>query len=110
MAELTRDNLAQQDLHLLLAKVDLSALNNCRLFVTGCTGFMGYWLLLAIDCLNQQGAEIEVTAVSRSSKRFFERYPIFSEAAWLTLIDSDISDLELVEQPFDYVIHGATDT
>jgi dTDP-glucose 4,6-dehydratase len=102
--------LAQQDLHLLLANVDLSALNNCRLFVTGCTGFIGYWLLLAIDCLNQQGAEIKVTAVSRSSKRFFARYPIFSKAAWLTLIDSDISALEVVEQPFDYLIHGATDT
>lgn len=110
MAELTQDQLAQQDLHLLLAKVDLSSLQNCRLFVTGCSGFIGYWLLLAIDCLNQQGAEIEVTAVSRSSKRFYERYPIFSKAGWLTLIDSDISDIELVEQSFDYLIHGATDT
>jgi dTDP-glucose 4,6-dehydratase len=110
MAEVTQDQLAQQDLHLLLANVDLSSLNNCSLFVTGCTGFIGYWLLLAIDCLNQRGADIEVTAVSRSSERFFAHYPLFSKAAWLTLIDSDIADLELVQQRFDYLIHGATDT
>lgn len=105
-----RDRLAQADLFRVLPHADLSELTNSRVFLTGCTGFIGYWVLMAITCLNEQGSNIRVTAISREPEQFYERHPCFAEVDWLRLIQADVRSFEFFNEPFDYVIHGATDT
>ncbi len=104
------DRLAQADLFRVLPHADLSQLTNSHIFVTGCTGFIGYWLLMTIACLNQQGSNIRVTGISRAPEQFYDRHPCFANVGWLKLTQADVRSFEFLNEPFDYVIHGATDT
>lgn len=110
-AKLSRvDEMVMADFQRLAAHVDLSQLHHSHIFVTGCTGFIGYWLLMAIRYLNQQGSEIRVTGISRDPKAFYQRHPGFAGIDWLKLRQADVSTFELREEQFDYIIHAATDT
>lgn len=104
------DELVEADINLLLSRVDLSALSGKRLFVTGCTGFMGYWILMSIHCLNIKGFNIHVTGISRNPELFYQRHPFFLNKPWLQLDLGEIRDFALSYGPYDYVIHGAMDT
>ncbi len=106
----TVDEMVLADFQRLAVHVDLSQLNHSHIFVTGCTGFIGYWLLMAIRYLNQQGSEIRVTGISRDPKAFYQRHPGFAGIDWLKLHQADVSSFELGEEQFDYIIHAATDT
>lgn len=104
------ETLVREDLNQLLSRIDLSALSDCKILASGCTGFIGYWLLMAIDCLNQGGANIRFTAISRDPAAFLQRHPVFADAKWLRFIETDISDYQPLKTDFDYCIHAATDT
>ncbi|WP_460044944.1 NAD-dependent epimerase/dehydratase family protein [Pseudomonas sp. S2_H01] len=83
-----------------------------HLLITGATGFFGKWLLAVIAGMNARGAEIAVTAVSRSPERFLAQYPLYRDVAWVTWLEGDVRALapvKLVRAP-DLILHAATDT
>lgn len=94
----------------LLDQYPLPELNGKRLFLTGGTGFVGYWLLMTIAQLNARGAQISVVALSRNPVRFLDRYPEFKVAAWLQFIHGDVRSYPFPIGKFDLFIHGASDT
>lgn len=100
---------ACSDLGVLLEKHPLPELAGIRLFATGCTGFFGYWLLAALECLNQNGQAIEVVALSRDPHAFLDRHPEFRHLPWLSFARGDVVNFDLPGGRFDGVIHGATD-
>lgn len=104
------DELVAQDLKRVLKKVDLSELYNSHILASGCTGFIGYWLLMAVRELNLHGADIRVTATSRYPEAFLQRHPEFAAAEWLHLLKTDIRYFAPHEGDYDYCIHAATDT
>lgn len=83
---------------------------NLRLFVTGGTGFLGYWLLSALDFLNARGREIEVVALSRSPEGFIGRHPVFKMCKWLSWQHGDIETYDFPSGQFSAIIHGATES
>lgn len=101
---------ACSDLGVLLERVPLPELSGIRLFATGCTGFFGYWLLAALECLNRQGQAIEVVALSRNPQAFLLRHPEFRGLPWLSFVTGDVTNFRLPDGRFDAVIHGATDS
>ena len=101
---------ALRDLHALLDRLPLPELRDTRIFATGCTGFVGYWLLSAIECLNRRGQDIEVIALSRDPGTFLTRFPEFANRPWLVPWAGDVVDFRLPEGRFDWIIHGASDT
>jgi dTDP-glucose 4,6-dehydratase len=109
-SELNVDELAQADINHLLKFVDFSVLSDKHLFVTGCTGFMGYWILMTIYCLNLKGFNIQVTGISRHPDQFYQRHPFFLTKKWLHLIKGEVRDFPLNNEVYDYVIHAAMDT
>lgn len=109
-SELNVDELAQADINHLLKFVDFSVLSDKHLFVTGCTGFMGYWILMTIYCLNLKGFNIQVTGISRHPDQFYQRHPFFLSKKWLHLIKGEVRDFPLKNEVYDYVIHAAMDT
>lgn len=112
-ASSSRETLMEQlmaDLSPLLDAYPLPELQGKHLFITGATGFMGYWLLLAIHCLNRSGTHIRVCALSRAPEAFLARCPECKSMDWLTWIQGDITDYTFPEERFDYLLHGATDT
>ena len=104
------DELVLADFERLAACVDLDQLSHRHIFMTGCTGFVGYWLLMAIYYLNQQGSEIRVTGISREPEAFYLRHPALAGLDWLKLHQADVTTFELQQDAFDYIIHAATDT
>jgi nucleoside-diphosphate-sugar epimerase len=90
-------------------RVDLAPLAGRHLFLTGCTGFVGGWLLSVLATLNRRGAGIHATLLSRSPDAFRARQPGLSSAAWLTVVAGDVTDgMPRLAYPINGVIHGAS--
>jgi dTDP-glucose 4,6-dehydratase len=98
------------DIARVLQLYPLPELAGKRIFMTGGTGFIGYWLLMTLAQLNAQGAYISVVVLSRNPSRFLQRYPEFNTATWLQFISGDVRDYPIPEGKFDLFIHGAADT
>jgi nucleoside-diphosphate-sugar epimerase len=87
------------------------ALAGRHLLLTGGTGFFGLWLLALLQQLNQQGAGIEVTVVSRNPARFLDAQPHYRDCAWLRWLTCDVRELqEIPGRPPDLILHAAADT
>jgi dTDP-glucose 4,6-dehydratase len=99
-----------KDINSILAGYPLDDLKDKRLLLTGATGFVGRWLLLAIKCLNDAGSAIKVIALSRNPEHFLKSFPEWEDVSWLTWISGDIRDFQYPTLPIDAIIHGATDT
>lgn len=110
LGEESPEILALNDFDWLFSLYPISELAGKRLFITGGTGFFGFWLLMAISCLNSTGANIIVTALSRNPQRFLERHPFFKQCKWLSFCHGDLVDYSPPSGHFDLFIHGATDT
>jgi len=104
------EQLAIADFERLFSLFPLSELNGKRLFITGGTGFIGFWLLMAISYLNMTGANITVVALSRDPDRFLSSHPFFKQCEWLSFCQGDVTDYLYPIGNFDLFIHGATDT
>lgn len=100
----------RQELAALLDAHPLPELAGKRIFLTGATGFVGYWLLIAFEVLNRSGANIHIQALSRDPEVFLRRHSAFKEVAWLHWTQGDVRRYTPPEGSFDAVIHGATDT
>lgn len=99
-----------RDFDPILSAFPLPELNGLRIFVTGGTGFVGYWLLLAFRWLNQHGAGIRVTVLSRDPERFLDVHPEHRSFPWLDWLQGDVKRYAFPPRPFDAFIHGAADT
>ncbi|VXC32147.1 NAD-dependent dehydratase [Pseudomonas sp. 8Z] len=81
-----------------------------HLLITGSTGFFGRWLLALLDLLNETGAAIRVTALSRQPEFFLHQVPRYRTANWLTMLKGDIKTFTLHGDSPDFLLHAATDT
>lgn len=81
-----------------------------HLLLTGATGFFGRWLLALIDLLNEQGAGIRVTGLSRQPETFLRRIPRYRATSWLTMIGGDVKTFTLPGDAPEFLLHAATDT
>ncbi|WP_229636074.1 NAD-dependent epimerase/dehydratase family protein [Pseudomonas syringae] len=97
----------------MLSKLKVSEeLTGKHLLITGITGFFGKWLLATLAALNQSGAGIEVTALSRSPQRFLAQYPEYARLDWLDWVEGDVQSPILLPSArvIDLILHAATDT
>jgi nucleoside-diphosphate-sugar epimerase len=104
--------LPQDDLDLVLSLTPefWSCFGGARLFMTGGTGFIGSWLLQALQRANDSlGCRIEVVVLSREPERARRQAPhIFTRPDTL-LVAGDISTFAAPTGRLDLCIHAATD-
>lgn len=93
-----------------LQHLNTAELSGKKLFITGGTGFFGFWLLSALALLNHQGAGISVTVLSRDPKRFLTKHPHFNNLEWLGFIQGNVRDFDFPLHRYDLLVHAATDT
>ena len=106
---MTQNKILMEDFASVANRYDFSALKNASVFITGSTGLLGSQLVLFFDYLNQtQNYGIKILALVRSKEKA-ER--VFSEAfERVCCVYGDVLHLPEIEEPVDYVIHGASVT
>lgn len=104
---------ALDDLQLIIDKTPCNvwdALRGQKIFITGGTGFVGCWLLEALIWANQElDLNLSVTVLSRNPDAFNAKAPHLATNRIIKLIKGDVSNLQSIVEPFDIVIHAATD-
>ena len=79
-------------------------LRNKKIFATGCTGFIGTWIIYSFLNANKKydlGAELH--CLTRNKKKNQEKFP------GVQFIEGDIETFDFPSGNFDFVIHGATE-
>ena len=83
--------------------------DTARIFITGGTGFFGKWLLHSfLWAKHEFGLKTSLTLLSRDPKRFLSQNPQFQDPS-IRFIAGDVLSFSPPEEPFDLIIHGATD-
>ena len=99
------------DLDAILAapQIDWDALRHGRLLLTGGTGFIGRWLLEALQQANDRlGLELRITVPSRQPETFRQRTVHLLANGKLTLVPLDLATAPPAGE-FTHIIHAATD-
>lgn len=99
------------DLDAILAapQIDWEALREGRLLLTGGTGFIGRWLLEALQQANDRlGLELRITIPSRRPEAFRQRAGHLLANGKLTLAPLDLATAPPAGE-FTHIIHAATD-
>lgn len=86
-------------------------LSESRLFVTGGTGFLGVWLVSTLLRANEtKKLGLAVTALTRSTARFAERFPELAANPNLQLVQGDVRFFHYPPGRFTHLVHAAVDT
>jgi UDP-glucuronate decarboxylase len=89
---------------------DWPTLAGKRIFMTGGTGFIGRWMLEAlVDAERRMGLGITMKVLTRDQAAFRAKAPHLFAHPGIELITGDVLKLEHDGEPYDYVIHAATD-
>jgi dTDP-glucose 4,6-dehydratase len=108
VSELLRD-----DLDNCLARTrDLwSELRDQRIFITGATGFFGYWLLETLLHANRElQLNTRVTILTRNAANLQQKSPQLACDPALEILTGDIRTFAFPSGEFSHVIHGATES
>jgi len=83
-------------------------LNGAKLFLTGCTGFLGIWLLESLLWAEKHlNIKLNATVLSRNSQKFCSSYPSLSTTSSIRFHDGDIRNYTFPPGNFSHFIHGA---
>ena len=87
----------------------LEPLCGAAIFLTGCTGFIGKWLVEALLCANDlMGLNCRLHLLTRSPQNFLQAMPHIAGRADLAIVAGSLLDTPESSFPaMDYVIHGA---
>lgn len=112
MGPISPDRVALLDANVdaLLPRLDLRKLHGQRIFITGGTGFFGLWLLTALRILRLRQVQVQACVLTRDPSAFLARYGQFRDQAWLDFVRGNVRDFTFPDQPFDLVLHAATET
>jgi dTDP-glucose 4,6-dehydratase len=82
-----------------------------RLFLTGCTGFFGAWMLESLAFCNRTlELNLSATVLSRDPEAFALKMPHLANEPAVQWLKGDIRTFSFPEGDFDYLLHGAGST
>lgn len=86
----------------------LAPLKNKSVYISGGSGFVGKWLIEAINYLNQHhNFNVHVTALSRTIRQQGHLHPQVFNKKHIDLIETDIKGLTTINRDVSYVVHLA---
>ncbi len=97
-----------QDLRIAVdATCDIEKLCGCSVLITGATGLIGSFLVDTLLAYNQDGADIDIYALGRSSDRLKARFD-GAITDKLHFVEHDVNEKPAFDFSVDYVIHAAS--
>ncbi|MBF0609584.1 MAG: NAD-dependent epimerase/dehydratase family protein [Magnetococcales bacterium] len=86
-------------------------LRHGRLFLTGCSGFFGAWLLASLVRANRDlGLQCKAVILSRNPTHFLNDFPELANDPHLEFLTGDVRHFTYPKGSFTHAIHAATDT
>lgn len=80
------------------------------IFFTGCTGFVGMWLLESLLCANDKlDLGVSVVGLTRNPERFRDKAPHLASHPAVRLLRGNIVGFDHPEGQYPFVIHAATE-
>ena len=99
-----------EDYKLFSPKINLDALKNSSVFLTGGTGFLGKSLLDLFYFFNEeQRSNITIYILTRNEESFTREFPKFANHRNFVFLEGDIKSFVYPSVEFDYIIHAATE-
>lgn len=94
------------------AQDDLDRLRCSHIFLTGCTGFLGKWMVETLVYANEiLNLQMRITVLTRSVKRVFKEMPHWQGYANMCLAEGDVTNWGPKQTPrVSHIIHGANYT
>jgi UDP-glucuronate decarboxylase len=84
-------------------------LRGAQMFLTGCTGFFGVWILETLLRAEERlGLGLDLTLLSRNPDAFLGEHPHLAPTPRLRYLQGDIRSFEFPQGTFSHVLHGAT--
>ena len=87
--------------------LDLEALRDSTLFITGGTGLVGFNVLQELTRVSKS-LNLRILALVRDPARAAEKFAALDDE--VTLIAGDVRNCPAIDEPIDYIIHGASPT
>lgn len=87
--------------------LDLEAMRDSTLFITGGTGLVGFNVLQELTRVSKS-LNLRILALVRDPARATEKFAALDDE--VTLIAGDVQNCPAIDEPIDYIIHGASPT
>lgn len=85
-------------------------LQHAKLFLTGCTGFFGLWLLESLVAAKKQfGLNIHATVLTRDQRKSEDHFAHLLPSDVISFLEGDVRSFVFPEAEITHIIHGATD-
>ena len=94
---------------LVLEKENFSFLQKKTLFITGGTGFLGMWLLRAIDFINKK-KNLQIKVILLTRKKNIKKKLNYFNYTKFSITKGDICNFPLKKRKVDHIIHLAAET
>lgn len=86
-------------------------LKNKTIFITGATGLIGFTLVQSLLYANKRrNLQLKVIALVRDINRAKERFIEIADDVAIEYVLGSVENLPQIEQPIDYIVHGASQT
>jgi len=102
--------IAQEDLDEILSRTEhyWRELARGRIFLTGCTGFFGVWILECLLAAREKwGLRFDLSLLSRNPEAFLGVYPQFAGLSGVQFVRGDVVSFPSPDGAFSHVVHGA---
>ena len=107
----TANRVLQEDIEAAAASVPAEELEGKTVLVTGAAGLIGSQVVMTLACLNRkQGRRIRILANVRSEEKGRKALGALLEREDVSLVIGDVNRGLTVEEPVDYIVHGASPT
>ncbi|AGK72036.1 nucleotide sugar dehydratase [Streptococcus cristatus] len=107
-----KNSIIDEDIkHLVSSSSILEMLNKETFLITGATGLLGNQIVRTLLEVNRQkNVQIRVLAVVRNIQKAYKQFSDLLENSSLVLLEADILSEINIDEPIDYIIHGASVT